>query len=88
MTQTILKVEAFIKLSNTEKVKFTQKTYPCGREVKDEVWEYDFGVFENIVCEDCQKENVTGFGTSDEREPKWCEDCFIKISENTDFIRS
>ena len=82
-----MRIKEFMGMADNVKVQFTQYTYPCGRNNGfEDVWTYDMGVFENVQCEDCGKENVKGYGTSDYREPKWCADCFIKISEDTDFV--
>ena len=73
----------FIKLYDEQKVSYIQITYPAGKDEQAE--EYDFGVFENVDCELCDAKNVKGYGTSDSREPKFCRDCFISISKDTEF---
>ena len=82
-----LRIDEFMKLSDAAKLGYVQRTYPCGRDQKNEMWEYDFGVFEDHGCEICGKEHLKVYGTSDEREPKFCAECFVGISVDTDFVK-
>lgn len=85
-----MNITEFMKLPDAEKIKYTQVTYID--KDKANIWEYDLGIFENRQCEYCAPEDKTFYkkvyGTSDPREPKFCEKHFVEISEVTDFIKT
>ena len=79
-----MRIKEFMGLKDEEKTKYMQLTYPA--KDKSEVWDYDFGVFEDRECEICGLIAKVAYGTADSREPKFCQQCFIEGSEETDFV--
>lgn len=82
-----MNVYEFLKLDDKEKEKYTQKCYPGENGEYSDT--YDVGVFYNGICESCNSQEIhqKTYGTSDSREPKFCEKHFIEISEDTDFVK-
>lgn len=81
-----MNITEFMALPDVKKEEYTQLTRPSND--PSDVWEYDFGVFNDRECEVCGDEtkHPVVYGTSDEREPKFCPKHFVEISQDTEFV--
>ena len=84
-----MNIQEFMKLKDSEKGDYTNRTYPCGD--KTEFYDYDIKVFDNWesnwCCEMCNTIEGKTIGTSDTREPKFCFKCYEEVNEDSEFIK-
>lgn len=79
-----MKVEEFMKLPDSEKAKYENRV--------DKETSFDIRVFnENegygLECEVCATTKGKMLGTSDIREPKFCEKDYAEVNRDSEFVK-
>jgi hypothetical protein len=75
-----------MELSDQEKVKYTNRTYPAGVE-DGEYQDFDIHIFDTGVCELCDGGHEKFIGTSDPSEPCFCFKHYAEINDDSTFFK-